>query len=66
MKNEEHFETSKMKNLKRGTKLLKSKGVGWGHIVFSKKQKKKLKMQNEMPRNEKNNNKHFFYFNKIS
>lgn len=31
MKNEEHFETSKMKNLKRGTKLLSKKqrgGVG--------------------------------------
>ena len=49
MKNEEYFETSKMKNLKRGTKILsKKQRGGGGDILFfprNKRRNSKCKMK---------------------
>lgn len=42
MKNEEYFETSKMKNLKRGTKILsKKQRGGGGDISFFPRNKRR-------------------------
>ena len=43
MKNEEYFETSKMKNEKRGTKILskKQRGGGGDILFFPRKKRRK-------------------------
>ena len=67
MKNEEHFETSKMKNLKRGTKLLSKKQRGGvGTYCFFQETKEETENEKRNATKQKKTITNIFCFNKIS